>query len=421
MLTTLNQILWIAVSLLIFITGIVFTIKIKGAQFNLKKMWSYLKEEKTGGISPVQTLTLNLAARIGVGSISGIALAIYIGGPGTIFWMWITAFIASANTYLESIFAVIFHEKDASDVYYGGPSQYIDKGLKNKPLAKLYSLIIMITFLCGFLTIQSNTITVGITNLISIHPLIIGLVLAIIIAIIIMKGIKRIANVTNVLVPLMGFLYFILCFIIIIQNISNLPTIFSLIFKDAFQIKTAGIGILSTFLIGMQRGIFSNEAGIGTGAITAATIDTKHPESQGAIQTLGIYIDTLIVGTLTSIVIMCSNYQSLNIIDVNGIEIATNAFSNYFGSAGNILMMLIIILFAIATIITGYYYGESSFKYLKKKVTKKQLTILKLFAISMIIIGSILPSTKLWEFNDLLIALLALINTYALWKLKEKL
>jgi len=421
MLNKINTMLWLAATLLIFITGIYFSYKIKCQQFNLKQMWKQLKKSgMEDGISPIQTLTLNLAARIGVGSISGIALAIYVGGPGTVFWMWVTAIIASANTFLESYFAVKYQECDEGNVMKGGPSYYIEKGLNKKGLAKLYSIIILITFICGFLTIQSNTIAIGLADLFPVPTYITGIILASITALIIMKGVKRIAKVTNFLVPLMGIIYFAICFIIILKNINLMPSIFQNIFAQAFNLKSAGIGIFTVFIIGMQRGIFSNEAGIGTGAITAATIKTKNYKSQGYIQTLGIYIDTLVVGTLSSIVVMCCNYNSLIIIDPNGIEIAKYAFFFHFGSLGNYLMMLIIILFALATIITGYYYGESAFKYIKKNYNKRDIILLKILALAMIIFGSIASSTKLWELNDVFIAILAIINTYALWHLKDK-
>ena len=418
MLKNVNNFLWIIATFLIFISGIFLSFKIKFSQFNFKRMFGVLKEnDNTDGISTIQTLTLNLAAKIGVGSITGIALAIYLGGPGTIFWMWISALVASSNTFIESVLAVLYNEKDEGNIYKGGPYSYIEKGIGNKLLAKLYSFLILITFIGGFLTIQSNTITVGLIDYFNVSPLIVGIVIAILVGIMIIKGVKIIARVTNFLVPFMALLYFILCFLIMIINIDKIPSIISEFFISAFSVKSVGIGTFSTFIIGMQRGIFSHEAGIGTGAISAAVVDRKNFKSQGYIQTLGIYIDALIVGTLSAIVIMCCDYGNIHLVDANGIEIAKYAFSYHLGNFGNIMLLIIIILFAFSSIIAGYYYGESSIKYIKKNINKSELLIFKLVALILLVIGSISSSRVLWNFVDIFIAILAIINIYSLWKL----
>lgn len=419
MLTNLNNLLWIVVSILIFFSGLYFTFKTNFAQFNIKEMLKILKTKSDkDSVGPVESLMLNLAAKVGVGSITGIALAIYLGGPGTIFWMWITSIPASCNTFVESILSVIYREKDEGKIYKSGPYFYIEKGLKNKKLAKFYAIIILITFIGGFLTIQSNTLAVGITEQFNISPLLIGLVVSFITGLIIIKGVKSIVTVTNVLVPFMSIVYFIICFIIMALNINILPNIFITIVKDAFDLKTAGIGILSTFLIGMQRGIFSNEAGIGTSAIAAGASNTD-AKTQGYIQTLGIHVDTLIIGTISAVVIMCSPYYNLNLPDANGVEIARFAFSYYLGNFGSVMLMIIIVLFAVATIISAYYFGESSVKFIKKENNSFQIKLLKLATIVLIVIGSVASSSFLWGFVDIFIGMLAIINIYAIWKLRK--
>ena len=421
MLDYVNNTVWMVTSILIFISGIYFTFKIKFQQFNFKKMFSALKEKSSeNGISPMQTLTVNLAAKIGVGSITGIALAIYTGGVGTIFWMWITAIIASSNTFVESVLGVKYREKDEGNIYKGGPSFYIEKGLKKKKLARVYSYMIIFAFVIGFITIQSNTIVVGITDKVAISPIIIGIGIVLLTALVIVNGIKSIANVTNFLVPFMSIIYIIICFIILFLNASSLPSILVSIFKEAFNFKSAGIGVLTTFLIGMQKGLFSNEAGLGTGAIAAGTSDTDNPMSQGYIQSLGIYIDTLIIGTLSALVVMCSDFSSLNLLDANGIEIVKFAFESHLGDFGGNMVVIIIFLFAFSTIITGYYYGESSLKYIKKDATKKDLLILKIATLILLFVGCLLSSGFIWTIVDIFVAVLAIINIYALWKLRDK-
>ncbi len=421
MLEIINNKLWVIVTILIIISGIYFSFKINFSQFNFVKLKYYLKEKTSNqAISPIQTLMINLAARIGVGSISGIALAIYMGGVGTVFWMWITGLFASANTFIESVLGVIYREKDNGKIYVSGPSYYIKKGLSNQLLASVFALLMLATFIVGFMPIQSNTITKGIVDVLNVRPYIIGLIVSVLFALIIIKGIKSIANVTDYLVPLMGIIYFILCFIILFKNINSLPNAFLEIFKQAFNFKSAGIGVISTMIIGMQRGIFSNEAGIGTGAISAGVSDTSDPKSQGHIQSFGVLVDTLFVGTLSALVVILSDYSFLNIHDVNGIEIAKYAFYYHLGEFGSSMLLIVITLFAISSIITGYYYGESSLKFLVKNITNLQLNMFKISSIIILFIGSVASSKTLWALVDIFIGLLAIINVYAIIRLYNK-
>jgi len=421
MLNILNNYLWYIVTSLILISGLYFSIKIKFIHFNFQKLYHILKRPvKKGSISPWQTLMMNLAARIGVGSISGIALAVYIGGAGSIFWMWITALFASSNTFIESILGRVYNEIDHENIYKGGPSFYIEKGLKKKRLAKFYAICIILAFSVGFLCIQSNTMAIGISEITNYSKIQIGMFIALITALVIIKGVKSIAKVTDFLVPIMGLIYLIVCLIIFIINIDIIPTIISDIFLDAFKLKPAAIGIFTTFIVGIQRGIFSNEAGIGTGAIAAGVSDSKDLSEQGFIQSFGVIFDTLIIGTLSAIVVLTSNYLTLRINDPNGIEIARNAFSYHLGSFGTTSLILIIIMFAFASIITGYYYGESNLKFLKKQLTKKELIAFKIFTIIILIIGSITSSTILWSLVDIFIGILAIINIYAIVSLRKE-
>lgn len=416
MLEIINDRLWIIVTLLIIISGIYLSFKIKFKQFNLFKIKKYLSEKGSeDSINPFQTLLINLAARIGVGSITGVALAIYIGGVGTIFWMWLSGIFGSANTFVESILGVIYREKDEGKIFVSGPSYYIKKGLSNNFLATFFSIIMLFTFILGFMPIQSNTITKGIVDIVNIKPYVVGIVISVVISLVIFKGIKGIAKVVNYLVPFMGMIYFIVCLIILIKNIDLLPFAFLTIFKEAFNFKSAGVGII---IIGMQRGIFSNEAGIGTGAISAGVSDTNNPKSQGYIQSFGVLIDTLIFGTLSSLVVILSDYSLLNIMDPNGIEITKYVFQYHLGEFGSVMLLIVIILFAISSIITGYYYGEASLKFLKGNV--KNIKLFKILTIIILFLGSVVSSTFLWALVDIAIGLLAIINIYAIIKLHKK-
>lgn len=420
--TQINDILWIIATFLLISCGIYYTIKLKFTQFNFKKMFYSLKKENKdeNGISPFKTLTLALAARIGVGSLAGVALGIYKGGIGVIFWIWISCLITLPNSFVESTLAVLYHERDEK-YYQGGPSFYIKNGLGLSKLAITYSIIICLCYLGGFLAIQSNTIASSMNEFLNISPFITGIIVAFISYIIISHGLGRIANFTSLLVPIMGIIYMIASLFIIVINISSMPSILLSIVKEAFNYKALGWGIISSIIIGTQRGIFSSEAGIGTGAVASGTSDTKYPIKQGYIQMLGVYFTTFIVCTGTAFIILTSNVNVKSFIDPNGIEITLNALKSHLGNLGTIILIISLIAFAFSTIISGYYYGESNLKYLFKKIDKKNVLILNIFVVLVLIYGAIARPSSLWNIVDIGVALLAIINTIAMILLRKKL
>ena len=324
MLEIFNSILWSTAIVFLIGGGLYFTFKLKFIQLRFISMFKSFKHKCNEKISPFSALTMALAARIGVGSLAGIALAIYTGGPGTIFWIWISSIITSVNSFSESVLGIVYREKDG-DVHKGGPAYYIDKGLKNKTLAKCYALIIIIAYIFGFMTIQANTIATSISSYINIKPLTIGIILAVITAYSILKGVKGIVSLTNKLVPIMGLVYVFLSIYIVVDNFDQLVSILSLIMKSAFDIKSFGVGIITTFIIGIQRGMFSTEAGLGTGAIASSTTDSKDAVRIGFTQVLGIYFTSFIVCTATAFIILTSDYTNLNLTNINGIEITQYA------------------------------------------------------------------------------------------------
>lgn len=422
MLIIINKLLWGIASFMIIAVGLYFTFKLSFIQFKIREMLKLLfkkNNKEKDSISPIESLSMALAARMGVGSLAGIALSIYLGGIGTIFWIWISAIISAGNAFSETVLAVIYREKDEKKIYRGGPPYYIKQGLGKKNLAKLSALFIGIAYIFGFLTIQSNTITKSIVRVIDIYPLIIAAVIAIITALIIFRGVKKIAIITSNLVPFMGSIYIIASMIIIIFNIDKMPFILLSIVKSAFNIKAFGAGIISTMIIGIQRGIFSNEAGLGTGAIAAATTTINKPTEIGLIQILGIYFTTLIICSMTAFVILSSNYQTIPFQDINGIEITLYAFKYHLGYIGEAVVIITIILFAFSTIITGYYYGESCIKFLLKNIKPYHIFLLRLLTVILLFIGSITPSMTLWGFVDILVAIIAIINLYSIILLRK--
>jgi AGCS family alanine or glycine:cation symporter len=416
----IERIIWAIATVTLLASGLYFTFKLKFAQFNIKGMVTSFKNKDTKiGISPFKSLTMTLGARIGVGSLAGIALAIHFGGVGAIFWIWVSTIICTSNAFSESILGVIYRQKD-KDIYVGGPSYYIEKGMKNKTLGKVYAIVLIITYIGGFLTVQSNTIVKSITEVYNFNPFIISTVIAFLSLLVIYKGLNSIADFSAKLVPFMTIAYTLICLYIIFLNINQMPEVIFHILKEAFNPSSIAVGFITPIIIGVQRGIFSNEAGIGTGAIASATADTNSPTKQGFIQVFGIYIETLILSSMTAFVIILSDYNDVIWQNINGIEITQNAFAYHLGNIGNYIIMCAILLFAFSTIITGYYYGESSLKFLFNKISKQGLIIFKLFVIAILLIGGVSSPTVIWLLADIFIVILGLINVYSLFSLKKE-
>jgi len=416
----INAVCWAVATILLVSSGIYFTIVLRFPQFSFKKMINSLKPEKsaTKGISPFETLTLSLAARIGVGSLAGIALGIFKGGVGTIFWLWLSALLTLPNTLSESTLAVRYRERDGK-FYKGGPAYYINKGLGYKKLSILYAIIVSFCYLGGFLAIQSNTIASSLKDYLNIPTLVSGIIVAFISYIIIIRGIKGIAKFTSFLVPIMGILYMLVAILIIILNIEKIPNVFMTIIKEAFNFKSFGWGIVSSMIIGVQRGIFSSESGIGTGAVASGTSDTKYPIKQGYLQMLGVYFTTFVVCTATALIILTADIDINSFIEPNGIEITNRALNYHLGNSGNIVLLLAILAFSFSTVISGYYYGESNIKYLYNKITDKQIFVLKIIVVGLLLYGAIAKSSFLWNIVDIGVALLAIINIFALISLRR--
>ena len=420
MLDNINNFIWLIASALIIFSGLYFSFSLRGVQFRLGKMYKSLFSDKNSkGIKPYQTLMMVLAGRIGVGSIAGVALAIHLGGLGAIFWMWITAFIGASNSFVETVLGIIYKEKDENHIYKGGPSYYMKKGLNNKFLGGLYAIIVIFSYVGGFLSIQSNTITKSINEIVTVPPAVVGIIISVTTSFIIFGGIKRISNVAGKIVPFMTVGYVSIAVYICISNIGTIPFIHESIFLEAFHFQSFTGGVLGTIIIGIQRGIFSNEAGLGTGAIASSSVETKDSLSQGYLQMIGVYITTLLICTSTAIIILTSPYKSLVLTDVNGIEITQFAFSYHLNDIGNYLVFLSIILFSFSTILTGYYDGESSLKYFFTNIPKRYLLYLKCSTVMILFLGCMISSTTLWAFVDILVAFEAIINIYAIFSLRK--
>lgn len=392
------------------ISGIYFSFKLKFKHFNMIKAVKTMMKSNSSGISSFQSLCISLASKIGVGSLAGVVLSIYIGGVGSIFWMWVITLICSSNTMVESILSIKHRKKKDNNYYEGGPFYYMDK-IKDR-LGIVYASLFVIAYIGGFLPIQSNTISKVVTEIIPISPLVIGTIIIILTSLVIFKGVKEIANVVSKLVPFISCLYIFTCLVIVIDNIVLIDDVILLIIKEAFNPKS----FITGFTVGCTKSIFSTEAGLGTAAIAASSSSNTNEEEEGLVQVFGINFDTFIVSTLTAFVVILSPYTSLNITNINGIEITRYAFTYHLGNIGGLILTITIILFAFSTIIGGYYYGEIALKYITKKENTK---ILKIVTIILLLISTITSPNIIWNLIDTFIVILAILNTFALFLLRK--
>lgn len=362
-------------------------------------------------VSSFQAFAVSIASRVGTGNLAGVASAIAIGGPGAVFWMWIIALLGAATAFIESTLAQLYKRRHA-DSFIGGPAYYILHGMHCKWMAKLFAVLITLTFCMAYISIQSNTICGAMDKAFSIAPIWMGVVLAVLSLVIVFGGIQRIAKVSSILVPLMAVGYVLLALVIIIMNIQLIPSVFRLIIENAFGFEQiAGGGLGATMMNGIKRGLFSNEAGEGSAPNVAATASTTHPVKQGLIQSLGVFTDTLLVCSCTAFVIIISGLY-VNSTD-SGIKLTQIALESEVGTAGPIFIAIAIFFFAFSSIIGNYYYGEANVRFL----TQNPSAILVLRVITggvMVMFGAIASLDLVWSIGDFFMALITICNLIAI-------
>jgi len=425
--SVLNNYLWsyILIALLI-ILGLFFSFKSKFVQIRyFKEMFRLLGEgaSKSGrekhkgkkGVSSFQAFCISTASRVGTGNLAGVAIAIASGGPGAVFWMWIIALIGGASSFVESTLAQIYKVEDKHG-FRGGPAYYMEKALNKKWMGIIFSILITISYGLVFNSVQSNTISLAFEQAFGVNTLIIGLILAILTSLIIFGGVKRIAKVTEIIVPIMAITYVIVALFVILKNLGSIPSIFSLIIENAFGIKqVVGGGLGAAVLMGIKRGLFSNEAGMGSAPNAAATANVTHPAKQGLIQTLGVFTDTILICSATSFIVLISGSYLKS--DLTGIQLTQTALSSQVGSWGNTFIAICIFLFAFSSVIGNYYYGETNIEFLKG--SKTSLFLYRLCVIGMVLFGSIAKIQIVWDMADLFMGFMAIINLIAIAMLSK--
>lgn len=414
---TLNDWVWTYLLLLPLIgLGIWFTCRSKFVQFrNLKEMFRLLREGLHSGnrkhsVSSFQAFCVATASRVGTGNLAGVATALALGGPGAIFWMWLLALVGSASAFVESTLAQIYKEKGEKS-FIGGPAFYIKKGLKKKRLGILFALIIIITFGLVFNSVQANTITLAFHDIFGFNRTALGVILTGFTFLTIFGGIHRIAKVAGIIVPIMAIAYILISIFVLVINISAIPSLFGHIFANAFGFEQfAGGGIGVTIMQGVRRGLFSNEAGMGSAPNAAATATVTHPVKQGLIQALSVFTDTIVICSCTAFIILLSDLPLDG--SMKGIQLTQVALSNEIGAFGGQFIACSILLFAFSSIIGNYSYCETNLFFITKRPLALQLYRIAVGA--MVLFGSVAGLDLVWNLADLFMALMTLINLFAI-------
>ena len=430
----LNEYLWTYVVIVMLIgCAIYFTIRTKGVQFRLlKDMFKVIanrpiyinkvekenlstEDERLKKIGSFQAFAVSLSSRVGTGNLAGVASAIFVGGPGAVFWMWVMALFGAATAFVESTLAQLYKRR-GEDSFYGGPAYYMQYGLHRKWMGVLFAVLITITFGIANQVVQSNTLCDAIADTMGVGRDKVGLVLTIATTMIIFGGVTRISRFSSIIVPIMAVGYILLAAFILITNITAIPAMISLIVKSAFGFEQAAGGMVGVAMMqGIKRGLFSNEAGEGSAPNAAAIASTSHPIKQGLLQALGVFADTLVICTCTAFVILLSGIHDSG---RDGIILTKYALINHVGSLGGLFVTLAIFFFAYSTIIANYFYGETNIRF----ITQSGKTIFAFRAITgaTVMIGATVTLQTAWCLVDLAMGFMTLVNLVAIIQLSPK-
>ncbi|AKG74160.1 alanine/glycine:cation symporter family protein [Salinicoccus halodurans] len=421
-----NTLLWgdFLIGLLI-LAGLYFSISSRFVQFRwFREMFYVLKEKAeilpdgSKGISPFKAFTISAASRVGTGNIAGVATAIVLGGPGAVFWMWVIAFFGAATAFFESTLAQVFKVKDREGGFRGGPAYYMEKGLNQRWLGIFFAVLITVTFGFVFNGLQSNTIAHAYEEAFNIDRWVIGLIVAALTAVVIFGGAKWVANVTGYIVPVMAVIYLSVVLVVLIINYDQIIPMISTIFANAFGLREAfGGAVGAAILNGFQRGLFSNEAGMGSAPNAAAAAAVSHPVKQGLIQSLGVFFDTMVVCTATAVIILMYTDLEYGADALQGIQVTQAAMTSQIGSFGATFIAIVILLFAYSSILGNFFYGQSNLNYIKEN--KGVLFIFKALVVVMVFVGAVMDLETAWATADMFMALMAVTNLVAVFALSS--
>ena len=406
--------------ILLLAVGLYFTFRTRFVQLRMLGESIRLVTEKSSdknSVSAFQALMVSTASRVGTGNIVGVANAIAIGGYGAVFWMWIIALIGGASAFIESTLAQIYKKRDEKGGSYGGPAYYIEAALKSRWLGVVFAVALIATYAIGFNMLCSYNLVTSLSQYsfygdpeTSLVPLICGAVLAVLTAVCVLGGGKRIVKVTSLLVPIMGVTYILMALVVMVLNIGTLPAVFKAIFVSAFDFKAIFGGFAGSALMhGIKRGLYSNEAGVGSAPNAAAAADVSHPVKQGLVQMLSVFIDTLLVCTATAM--MCLSSGIVPSESLSGAPFVQTALATNFGQFGYYFITFALLLFAFTTLLGNLFYCEGCLNYIAKRtLSKKVMMVFNLCACGVIFLGALLDFGLVWNLADVLMGIMALIN-----------
>ena len=417
MLDLLNDLIWSKLLIVMLIgLGLYFTIASRFVQFryfsSMFRIFGEAFKRQPGQLSSFQALMLSVAGRVGAGNIAGVSVAIMLGGPGAIFWMWVVALVGMATSYFECSLAQLYKRREPDGTYRGGPAFYIQHGLGQRWLGIVVSILLLVTFGFGFNAVQSFTVASSLHDTFGLPTIVSGLILTGVIGVIIFGGIKRIASMADVLVPIMAFSYIGMALVVIGMNLSEVPATFAMIFKAAFGLEPAFAGgIGAAIMMGVKRGLFSNEAGLGSAPNVAAVAEVKHPAAQGIVQSLSVFIDTLLVCTSTALIILLSGvYQPGS--EMAGVVLTQTALAAEVGEWGRVFVSIALLLFVFTTLIYNYYLGENALGFFSQK--RGPVVSYRVLVVALVLWGSVQDLGTVFAFADVTMGLLAICNLIAL-------
>lgn len=364
------------------------------------------KDKKDKGVSSFQAFMMSTASRVGTGNMAGVAIAISVGGPGAVFWMWLIAVIGAASAFIESTLAQIYKVRDGK-TFRGGPAYYMEKALNARWLGIIFAILITVSFGFVFNSVHSNTASAAFQELFDVNPIVMGIILSVLVVLTIFGGVQRIAKVSAIVVPVMALAYIAMALVVMIMNMDQIPAVIGTILRNAFGIEEAvGGGLGAAVMNGVKRGLFSNEAGMGSAPNAAATATVSHPVKQGLIQSFGVFVDTLLVCSATAFIILLSGVHESGVAD--GILMTQHALASQFGGWANYFVGFAIFLFAFSSLIGNYYYGQSNIEFITKK--PGWMLAYRIGVVAMVLFGSVAKITLVWDMADMFMGFMALIN-----------
>ena len=424
----INNILWSYVLIaLLILSGLLYTIRTGFAQGRLLgdmvalitgKLPSLRDGEKkvAGQVTGFQAFCIAVASHVGTGNLAGVAIAVAVGGPGALFWMWVIALLGGATSLIENTLAQTYKVKEGNG-FRGGPSYYMEKALGQKTLGYIFSVIVIVTFAFVFNTVQANTIAQAFETSFNMSSAVAGVILAALTALIIFGGLNRIANVVSFMVPIMAIGYVVVALYVLIVNAVHIPALFMSIIEAAFGIKQAVGGAIGVAMLqGIKRGLYSNEAGMGSAPNAAATSNVSHPVKQGLLQAFGVFVDTILICSATGFIVLL--YPEYNTIGEKGIKLTQLALSHSVGAWGAGFITLCIFLFAFSSLVGNYYYGEANLEFLTK--SKTSMLVFRVLTVACVYLGSVASLGLVWDIADVSMGIMALMNIVVIAILSPK-